>query len=52
LQNLRLNLQRYRHYTSAAADFFWEIDEKLMFRVVSDQLINILGVPREYLVGN
>ena len=51
LQNLRLNLQRYRHYTSAAADFFWEIDEKLMFRVVSDQLINILGVPREYLVG-
>ena len=51
LRNLRLNLQRYRHYTSAAADFFWEIDEKLMFRVVSDQLINILGVPREYLVG-
>ena len=51
MQNLRLNLQRFRHYTSAAADFLWEFDEKLMFRVVSEQLINILGIPREHLIG-
>jgi len=51
LRNLRLNLQRYRHYTSAAADFVWEIDEKLMFRVVSEQLTRILGIPREHLIG-
>jgi len=31
---VRSNEQRYRHYASAAADFFWEIDGQLVFRVV------------------
>ncbi len=51
LKTLRLNLQRFRHYTNAAADFLWEIDDKLMFRVVTDELVNVLGIPREHLIG-
>lgn len=51
LKRIRANEQRYRHYASAAADFFWELDAKLTFRVVSDGLVRVLGIPREHIVG-
>lgn len=51
LKRIRANEQRYRHYASAAADFFWELDAKLTFRVASDGLIQVLGIPREHIVG-
>ena len=51
LRRLRINEVRYRHYASAAADFFWEVDSNLVFRVVSDGLLDVLGVPRELIIG-
>ena len=51
MRRLRSNEQRYRHYTKAAADFFWELDSKLTFRVVSDGLEKVLGIPREHMLG-
>lgn len=51
LQKLRVSEQRFRHYARAAADFFWELDEKLMFRFVSEDLERVLGIPRHHLVG-
>lgn len=47
----RSNEQRFRHYASAAADFFWETDAHCEFRMVSDELAQILAVPREKLLG-
>lgn len=52
MQRIRANEQRYRHYASAAADFFWELDAHLTFRVVSDGLVRVLGVPREHIIGH
>lgn len=51
MQRIRVNEQRYRHYASAAADFFWELDARLTVRVASDGLVRILGIPRVHLVG-
>ncbi len=51
LKRLRVNEMRYRHYASATADFFWEMDAQMVFRVVSDGLANILGIPREHILG-
>ncbi len=51
LKRIRANEQRYRHYASAAADFFWELDARLTFRVASDGLVRVLGIPREHIVG-
>ncbi|ASJ75374.1 Cyclic di-GMP phosphodiesterase PdeB [Granulosicoccus antarcticus IMCC3135] len=51
MQRIRANEQRYRHYASAAADFFWELDAKLTFRVASDGLARVLGITRENIVG-
>ena len=51
LKRLRVNEIRYRHYASAAADFFWEMDADLVFRVASEGLAKVLGIPREHIVG-
>lgn len=51
LQRIRSNEQRFRHYASAAADFFWEVDAKLTFRVVSAGLERVLGIPRDHIIG-
>jgi len=51
LKQLRLNEMRYRHYASAAADFFWELDASLVFRVVSQGLVDVLAMPRELILG-
>lgn len=51
LKRLRINEIRYRHYASAAADFFWEFDSNLIFRVVSEGLVKVLGIPRELILG-
>ncbi len=51
LRRLRINEQRFRHYVMAAADFFWELDSSLSFRVVSERLASSLGIPREYILG-
>ncbi len=51
LRRLRSNEQRFRHYASAGSDFFWEVDAKLTFRVVSEGLASVLGIPRERILG-
>ena len=51
VRRLRANEQRFRHYTRAVADFFWELDEKLVFRLVSDDCERVLGMPPEHLIG-
>lgn len=51
LRRVKANEVRFRHYASAAADFFWELDAKLTFRVISDGLVRVLGIPREFLIG-
>jgi len=51
VQELRASEQRYRHFARASADFFWELDSKLMFRFVTDDLESVLGIPREHLIG-
>ncbi|PID61615.1 MAG: hypothetical protein CSB44_06160 [Gammaproteobacteria bacterium] len=52
LQAARINVQRYRHFASAAADFFWETDRDLRFRVVSEGLVRVLGIDRERIIGH
>lgn len=51
LRRLRINDQRLRHYIKASADFFWELDKTMSFRVVSTGLASVLGIPREYILG-
>jgi diguanylate cyclase (GGDEF)-like protein/PAS domain S-box-containing protein len=51
VQELRDSEQRYRHFATASADFFWELDAHLMFRFVTDDLEKVLGIPREHLIG-
>lgn len=51
VQELRVSEQRYRHFAKASADFFWELDAKLMFRYITEDLEQVLGIPREHLIG-
>ena len=51
LRRLRSNEQRFRHYASAGSDFFWEVDARLTFRVVSEGLARVLDIPREHILG-
>jgi len=51
IKRTRANEIRFRHYASAAADFFWELDSSLTFQVVSDGLAQVLGIPRDRILG-
>lgn len=51
VQRIRSSEQRFRHYASAGADFFWELDAELTFRVVSVGLERVLGIPRDHIIG-
>ncbi len=50
-RELRAAVNRYRHYARAAADFFWETDDSLVFRRVSPEFADALGMPVDHLVG-
>jgi diguanylate cyclase (GGDEF)-like protein/PAS domain S-box-containing protein len=51
MAELRATARRFKHYASAAADFFWETDDALAFRRVSPDFARVLGVPIEHLTG-
>ncbi len=51
MAELRATARRFKHYASAAADFFWETDDALAFRRVSPDFARVLGVPVEHLTG-
>lgn len=48
---LRASARRFRHYATAAADFFWETDAALAFQHVTPEFAAALGVPVEHLTG-
>ncbi len=43
--------QRYHDFVKATADCFWELDERLVFRFVSKQAEDVLGVSLNHMVG-
>ena len=48
---LRESEQRFRDFTAAAADYFWEMDESLRFSYFSDRMAEVTGVKKEELLG-
>ena len=43
--------QRFHDFVRATADCYWELDERLVFRMVSKQTQTVLGVGDDVLVG-
>jgi diguanylate cyclase (GGDEF)-like protein/PAS domain S-box-containing protein len=50
-QRLRANQDRFRDFAESAADWFWETDSDMRFTYVSRRSQEVLGVPREKLIG-
>ncbi len=42
---------RFRDFTEASSDFYWEMDENLRFSFFSDRFTDVTGVPPERLLG-
>jgi diguanylate cyclase (GGDEF)-like protein/PAS domain S-box-containing protein len=51
-QRLRANQDRFRDFAESAADWFWETDPDMRFTYVSRRSQDVLGVPREELIGS
>jgi len=50
-QRLRANQDRFRDFAESAADWFWETDSDMRFTYVSRRSQEVLGVPRDELIG-
>ncbi len=50
-RRLRANQDRFRDFAESAADWFWETDSDMRFTYVSRRSQEVLGVPREELIG-
>lgn len=50
-RRLRANQDRFRDFAESAADWFWETDSEMRFTYVSERSQDVLGVPREELLG-
>ncbi|MGB0129566.1 MAG: ATP-binding protein [Rhodocyclaceae bacterium] len=48
---LQASEQRFRDFTTAASDWFWEMDEELRFSFFSDNTDRVLGVDSRALIG-
>ncbi len=48
---LRASERRFRDFTDAASDWFWEMDENLRFSYFSQRFTDVTGVPKEMLLG-
>jgi len=48
---LETNAERFRDFVKATADCYWELDERLVFRVISSQVKPVLGITEDQLVG-
>ena len=42
---------RFRDFTNASSDWFWEMDEELRFSYFSDRFTEVTGVSQEMLLG-
>jgi PAS domain S-box-containing protein len=49
--SLRESEQRFRDFTGASADWFWEMDENLKFSYFSERFEIVTGVPPSALLG-
>ncbi len=47
----KLDQDRFRHYATASADFFWETDKALCFSRISSEIEVVLGVKVDSLLG-
>ena len=47
----KLEQDRFRHYATASADFFWETDNALCFSRISPEIKTVLGVGAGSLIG-
>jgi PAS domain S-box-containing protein len=43
--------ERFRSFTEAASDWYWEMDDELRFSYFSEQFKNVTGVDPEHLLG-
>lgn len=50
-QALRESEQRFKDYSGASSDWFWETDEELRFSYFSEKAQEVLGVGPEHLLG-
>lgn len=50
-QSLRKSEQRFRDFSIASSDWFWETEEDLRFTYFSEQSIDVLGVDPQTLLG-
>ena len=50
-RRLRANQDRFRDFAESAADWFWETDTQMRFTYVSRRSQDVLGVPRDELLG-
>ena len=50
-KRLRGSEQRFRDFSDATSDWFWEMDENLRFSYFSDRFSDVTGVPRDSLLG-
>ncbi|MDH3714680.1 MAG: ATP-binding protein [Gammaproteobacteria bacterium] len=48
---LRASEQRFRDFTRAASDWFWEMDAELRFSYFSERFTDVTGVPQQKLLG-
>ena len=50
-QKLRDSEQRFKDYSHVASDWFWELDENLIFSYVSENFEAVTGEPPEHFLG-
>ena len=50
-KRLRESEQRFRDFSEATSDWFWEMDENLRFSYFSDRFSDVTGVPHDSLLG-
>lgn len=50
-QDLRSSEERFRDFSEVAADWFWEMDENLVFVNVSDRLSELIGFDGATILG-
>jgi len=51
LDELRYNEERFRHFAESASDGFWEMKEDSSFSYVSDEVMEIMGLRADDIIG-
>jgi two-component system cell cycle sensor histidine kinase/response regulator CckA len=51
VQRLRASEERYRHIVETTLSGVWQLDEQAVTTFVNERMANLLGLPREELIG-